>query len=86
MTPPHPPAPPRIKETDAQRLAQEYRRLLEGLREAGAARDTDLFLANPVLPDQILHGAGGAALRGGADLGTLLGWGPPRRPLVTASG
>lgn len=62
---PHPftpcvPPPPffchRIKETDARRLAEEYRRLVEGLREAGAARETDLYLANPVLPDEILQG------------------------------
>ncbi|XP_053908945.1 general transcription and DNA repair factor IIH helicase subunit XPD isoform X5 [Cuculus canorus] len=45
----------RLKETDAQRLREEYQRLLEGLRQTGAARDTDLFLANPVLPDAILQ-------------------------------
>lgn len=49
-------APPRIKDTDAERLRDEYRRLVEGLREAGVARETDLYLANPVLPDQILQG------------------------------
>ncbi|XP_053908942.1 general transcription and DNA repair factor IIH helicase subunit XPD isoform X2 [Cuculus canorus] len=47
--------PLRLKETDAQRLREEYQRLLEGLRQTGAARDTDLFLANPVLPDAILQ-------------------------------
>ena len=51
-----PPPHPRIKETDAQRLAEEYRRLVEGLREASTARETDLYLANPVLPDEILQG------------------------------
>ncbi|KAM6389888.1 LOW QUALITY PROTEIN: general transcription and DNA repair factor IIH helicase subunit XPD, partial [Rhynochetos jubatus] len=45
----------KIKETDAQRLADEYRRLVEGLREA--ARDADLHLANPVLPDEVLQEA-----------------------------
>lgn len=59
----HPPSRPnlcrRIKESDAQRLAEEYRRLVEGLREASAARETDLYLANPVLPDEILQGGWG---------------------------
>ncbi|CAM9135350.1 unnamed protein product [Bubo scandiacus] len=40
----------RSMETDARRLAEEYRRLVEGLREASTARETDLYLANPVLP------------------------------------
>ncbi|EGW05343.1 TFIIH basal transcription factor complex helicase subunit [Cricetulus griseus] len=42
----------RIKETDEQRLRDEYQRLVEGLREASAARETDAHLANPVLPDE----------------------------------
>lgn len=46
----------RIKETDEQRLREEYRRLVEGLREASAARETDAHLANPVLPDEVLQG------------------------------
>lgn len=46
----------RIKETDAQKLKEEYRRLVEGLREANVARETDVYLANPVLPDEILQG------------------------------
>ncbi|XP_041278014.1 general transcription and DNA repair factor IIH helicase subunit XPD-like, partial [Onychostruthus taczanowskii] len=45
----------RIKESDSRRLAEEYRRLVQGLREAGAARESDLFLGNPVLPDEILQ-------------------------------
>lgn len=48
--------PIRIKETDEQRLRDEYRRLVEGLREASAARETDAHLANPVLPDEVLQG------------------------------
>ncbi|KAK7882003.1 hypothetical protein WMY93_028177 [Mugilogobius chulae] len=40
-----------IKETDAARLKEEYRRLVEGLKEANVARETDVYLANPVLPD-----------------------------------
>ncbi|NXG52470.1 ERCC2 helicase, partial [Psilopogon haemacephalus] len=53
----------KIKETDAQRLTEEYQRLVEGLRDAGVARDSDLFLANPVLPDQILHEAVPGSIR-----------------------
>lgn len=48
--------PIRIKETDEQRLRDEYRRLVEGLREASVARETDAHLANPVLPDEVLQG------------------------------
>lgn len=47
----------RIKETDAAKLKEEYRRLVEGLKEANVARETDVYLANPVLPDEILQGA-----------------------------
>lgn len=48
--------PRRIKQTDEQRLRDEYRRLVEGLREASIARETDAHLANPVLPDEVLQG------------------------------
>ncbi|EPY87421.1 TFIIH basal transcription factor complex helicase XPD subunit-like protein [Camelus ferus] len=53
----------RIKETDAQRLRDEYRRLVEGLREASAARETDAHLANPVLPDEVLQEAVPGSIR-----------------------
>ncbi|NWS65135.1 ERCC2 helicase, partial [Chunga burmeisteri] len=53
----------KIKETDARRLAEEYRRLVEGLREASVARETDLYLANPVLPDEILQEAVPGSIR-----------------------
>lgn len=46
----------RIKDTDAAKLTQEYRRLVEGLKEANVARETDVYLANPVLPDEVLQG------------------------------
>lgn len=46
----------RIKDTDAAKLTQEYRRLVEGLKEANVARETDVYLANPVLPDEVLRG------------------------------
>ncbi|XP_048355261.1 general transcription and DNA repair factor IIH helicase subunit XPD isoform X1 [Sphaerodactylus townsendi] len=47
----------KIKDTDAQKLKEEYRRLVEGLQEANIARETDVYLANPVLPDEILQEA-----------------------------
>ncbi|GAA6109576.1 general transcription and DNA repair factor IIH helicase subunit XPD [Tachysurus ichikawai] len=47
----------RIKETDAAKLQEEYRRLVEGLKEANVARETDVYLSNPVLPDVILQEA-----------------------------
>jgi len=37
----------RLKERDAQKLQMEYQRLVEGLREANIARETDLIMANP---------------------------------------
>ncbi|XP_037072582.1 general transcription and DNA repair factor IIH helicase subunit XPD-like [Pollicipes pollicipes] len=46
-----------IKETDANRLQEEYQRMVEGLRDAQMKRQTDQLLANPVLPDQVLEEA-----------------------------
>ncbi|GAB6021689.1 General transcription and DNA repair factor IIH helicase subunit XPD [Chamberlinius hualienensis] len=46
-----------MKESDAQRLRGEYQRLVEGLREAQLARETDIILSNPVLPDEVLQEA-----------------------------
>lgn len=37
----------RIKDVDETRLQNEYQRMVEGLREANIARETDLVLANP---------------------------------------
>jgi len=37
----------RLKERDAKKLQMEYQRLVEGLREANIARETDLIMANP---------------------------------------
>ncbi|XP_069500780.1 general transcription and DNA repair factor IIH helicase subunit XPD isoform X1 [Ambystoma mexicanum] len=53
----------RIKETDAQKLKDEYRRMVEGLREANIARETDVYLSNPVLPDEILQEAVPGSIR-----------------------
>ncbi|ORZ03452.1 DNA repair helicase [Syncephalastrum racemosum] len=46
-----------IKQTDAAKLKTEYTRLVEGLRDASTARDEDTFMANPVLPDDLLKEA-----------------------------
>ncbi|KAH9392652.1 General transcription and DNA repair factor IIH helicase subunit XPD [Tyrophagus putrescentiae] len=43
-----------IKSADASKLEAEYHRLVEGLYEASQAKKADLFLANPVLPADIL--------------------------------
>lgn len=43
-----------MKEDDAKKLKEEYQRLVEGLRDASVARETDVVLSNPVLPDEIL--------------------------------
>nr|CAG4643731.1 EOG090X01B4 [Lepidurus arcticus] len=47
----------KIKESDTRRLQGEYQRLVEGLRDATTARDSDMVLANPVLPSEILQEA-----------------------------
>lgn len=44
-----------MKEDDQKRLTEEYQRLVQGLKDATVARETDLVLANPVLPDEILR-------------------------------
>ncbi|KAH8117593.1 DNA repair helicase [Phellopilus nigrolimitatus] len=46
-----------IKITDASRLQDEYAKLVEGLQEADEARQEDAFMANPVLPDDLLKEA-----------------------------
>uniref|UniRef100_A0A672QXU9 General transcription and DNA repair factor IIH helicase subunit XPD n=1 Tax=Sinocyclocheilus grahami TaxID=75366 RepID=A0A672QXU9_SINGR len=53
----------RIKETDAAKLREEYSRLVEGLKEANVARETDMYLSNPVLPDEILQEAVPGSIR-----------------------
>ncbi|GLB34959.1 putative helical and beta-bridge domain containing protein [Lyophyllum shimeji] len=44
-----------IKTTDAAKLQDEYAKLVEGLQEA--VDDTDTFMANPLLPDDLLNEA-----------------------------
>lgn len=43
-----------MKETNSKKLKEEYHRLVEGLKDASVARDTDIILSNPILPDEIL--------------------------------
>lgn len=45
-----------MREDDVNKLKEEYERLVEGLKDAHVARETDIILANPVLPDEILQG------------------------------
>ena len=47
----------KLKETDEEKLKNEYKRLVEGLKEAQVVRETDLALANPILPSEILDEA-----------------------------
>ena len=37
----------RLKDCDAERLKTEYQKLVQGLRDANIARETDVILANP---------------------------------------
>ncbi|KAJ8309183.1 hypothetical protein KUTeg_014057 [Tegillarca granosa] len=37
----------KIKESDANKLKEEYQRMVQGLRDASVARETDVILANP---------------------------------------
>jgi len=46
-----------MKSTDAEKLQNEYAKLVEGLREAGEARDEEAFMTNPALPDDLLKEA-----------------------------
>jgi DNA excision repair protein ERCC-2 len=43
-----------MKSTDAEKLQNEYAKLVEGLRTADEARQEDAFMANPALPDDLL--------------------------------
>lgn len=46
----------RIKQKDADQLKNEYTRLVEGLRNTKANRETDNVLTNPVIPNEVLDG------------------------------
>ncbi|XP_017126017.1 general transcription and DNA repair factor IIH helicase subunit XPD [Drosophila elegans] len=43
-----------IREEDTNRLNEEYQRMVQGLKDASVQRDTDMILANPVLPKDVL--------------------------------
>ncbi|CAK8693117.1 unnamed protein product [Clavelina lepadiformis] len=53
----------KVRESDEEKLRNEYRRLVEGLKEANIARETDIVLSNPVLPDEILKEAVPGSIR-----------------------
>ncbi|XP_015429022.1 PREDICTED: TFIIH basal transcription factor complex helicase XPD subunit [Dufourea novaeangliae] len=44
-----------MREDDVNKLKEEYERLVEGLKDAQVARETDIILANPVLPNEVLN-------------------------------
>ncbi|XP_033210261.1 general transcription and DNA repair factor IIH helicase subunit XPD [Belonocnema kinseyi] len=44
-----------MREDDVNKLQEEYNRLVEGLKDAHEARETDMILANPVLPNEVLE-------------------------------
>lgn len=44
-----------MREDDNKKLQEEYQRLVDGLRDASLARETDVILGNPVLPEEILN-------------------------------
>lgn len=46
-----------MKSQNSEKLQNEYDSLVEGLKDALAARDEDLVLANPILPDNVLKEA-----------------------------
>ncbi|KAG7004821.1 general transcription and DNA repair factor IIH helicase subunit XPD [Physcia stellaris] len=46
-----------MRDSDADKLQNEYAKLVEGLRDAEEARDENAFMANPALPDDLLQEA-----------------------------
>ncbi|KAI9892082.1 MAG: DNA-dependent ATPase of the nucleotide excision repair factor 4 complex [Vezdaea aestivalis] len=46
-----------MKSSDAEKLQNEYAKLVEGLRQADEGREEDAFMANPALPDDLLKEA-----------------------------
>ena len=47
----------KLKESNADMLRQEYEAMVQGLREANIARETDMVLSNPILPNEVLNEA-----------------------------
>ncbi|CAG90541.2 DEHA2G12056p [Debaryomyces hansenii CBS767] len=46
-----------MKSQDSEKLQNEYEKLVEGLRQAEIARDEELFMSNPTLPQDLLDEA-----------------------------
>ncbi|KAI8801402.1 hypothetical protein BJ742DRAFT_763294 [Cladochytrium replicatum] len=46
-----------LRQSNSQKLQDEYTKLVNGLREVQKSRETDEIMANPVLPDDILQEA-----------------------------
>ncbi|KAK3304479.1 uncharacterized protein B0T15DRAFT_536627 [Chaetomium strumarium] len=46
-----------MRESDQQKLQDEYEKLVEGLRGADDGRQEDSFMSNPILPDDLLKEA-----------------------------
>ncbi|KAF9159289.1 DNA-dependent ATPase of the nucleotide excision repair factor 4 complex [Actinomortierella ambigua] len=46
-----------MKQSGSEKLKEEYNRLVQGLQDTMHARDEDLVMASPVLPDDVLHEA-----------------------------
>lgn len=46
-----------MRSSDAEKLQNEYSKLVEGLRDADEAREEDAFMSNPALPDDLLEEA-----------------------------
>ncbi len=46
-----------MRSSDAEKLQNEYSKLVEGLRDADEAREEDAFMSNPALPDDLLQEA-----------------------------
>lgn len=45
-----------MRDEDANRLNDEYQRMVQGLKDAHVQRETDMVMANPVLPADVLKG------------------------------
>ncbi|KAK6367223.1 TFIIH/NER complex ATP-dependent 5'-3' DNA helicase subunit [Lithohypha guttulata] len=46
-----------MKQSDEQKLQDEYQKLVQGLQDADQARTEEAFMSNPVLPDDLLKEA-----------------------------
>ena len=53
----------RLKNENSSKLEGEYQSLVEGLRQAQERRETEQILANPVLPEHVLHEAVPGSIR-----------------------